>query len=137
MNYYLAILVAIIANMVLGFIWYGPLFGQLFMKACGISEKEIAKMKAEKQGMGKKEFATIILGALAQSAVLATVLAWYQPTSWMIGAMVGSLLWLGFTLPALAYTVVFEKHSTTLFRIDSMYQLVALSIMGAILTVLI
>ena len=40
---WLAVVVAIVANMVLGFVWYGPIFGKAWMKAVGKSEDELTQ----------------------------------------------------------------------------------------------
>ena len=49
---YLAVLVAAIASIVLGFVWYGPLFGKTWTQLMGFDKKKMDDMK--KKGMGAK-----------------------------------------------------------------------------------
>jgi len=42
---YLAVLVAAIASMALGFLWYGPLFGNQWKKLMGFTDKSMKAMK--------------------------------------------------------------------------------------------
>ena len=48
---YLAVLVSAVSAMVLGFLWFGPLFGKEWSKAMGWTEEQMAagreKMKKE------------------------------------------------------------------------------------------
>jgi hypothetical protein len=49
---YLAVLVAALVSMVIGGLWYSPLlFGNIWMKLSGITQKDVEK--AKKQGMMK------------------------------------------------------------------------------------
>ena len=45
----ISIIVATIVSMFIGMVWYGPLFGKVWMKLVGMSKKEIEK--AKKSGM--------------------------------------------------------------------------------------
>lgn len=47
---YPAVLGAAIASMILGFLWYGPLFGNAWMRLSGMTEAD--KAAAQKKGMG-------------------------------------------------------------------------------------
>ena len=47
---YLSVLVATIAGMVVGFIWYGPLFGKTWIRLTKFSQTDINK--AKEKGMG-------------------------------------------------------------------------------------
>ena len=49
---YLAVLVSAIIGMIIGALWYSPLlFGKLWMKLSGMTEKQLNE--AKKKGMGK------------------------------------------------------------------------------------
>ena len=48
---YIAVLVAAIVNMVLGFLWYGPLFGKQWIQMMNFDKKKMAE--AKRKGMGK------------------------------------------------------------------------------------
>ncbi len=95
---YWAVIVAAIASMVIGSIWYGPLFGKKFMQEMGfnsMSEEQKAEMK---KGMAK----TYIIQFIA-SMVMFYVLAWLMGAlnqmSAMGGVQAAFWIWLGFVLP--------------------------------------
>src|SRR5688572_1633570 len=48
---YLAILVAAVAGMAVGFFWYGPLFGKIWVKLSGFTKEDMEKAQAK--GMTK------------------------------------------------------------------------------------
>ncbi len=97
---YLAVLVAAIVNMVLGALWYGPLFGKVWAELSGITGEKMAQMKAK--GMGKS-YAVMMVGSLLMSYILAHAMifanAYLQTGGIMGGLMVGILNWLGFIAP--------------------------------------
>lgn len=97
MNYW-AILVSAIASMMIGSLWYGPLFGKQFMTAMGMD-----KLTPEQMAAGKKKMAGAYVGQLIVSLVMFFVLDWYIATSIHTGVMGGVAnafgLWLGFVVP--------------------------------------
>lgn len=128
----LAILVAAIANMVLGFFWYSPiLFGKKWMAAFGKTESELKEMK---KGVGKS-YALTLIGALVMAYVLAHIIRYNEATTISGGFQAGFWMWLGFVVPTSLGTLLFEKRPSTLYWITNGYYLVALIIMGAILAV--
>lgn len=133
---YLAVVIAAVASMVLGFLWYGPLFGKQWAKLMGWSEKDMATMKA-KGGMGKLYFIQA-LGSLIMSYVLAHALIFagkYTNTSGIsAGLMVGFFNWLGFIAPVTLGSVLWEGKSWKLWFLNNAYYLVTLSVMGVILS---
>ena len=56
---YLAVLAAAVSNMVLGFLWYGPLFGKTWSKLMGWGE-----MTPEKMNVGYYLAAMLVMGAI-------------------------------------------------------------------------
>ena len=66
-NYY-AVLVCGISNMVLGYLWYGALFGKQWMALSGITPEKIEAAKSK--GMAKGYLLSFV-GALLMAFVLA------------------------------------------------------------------
>jgi hypothetical protein len=64
---YLAILVAAISTVVLGFLWYGPLFGKPWMKLMDIDPSKMSKEAMK--GMNKT-YALMSIGSLVLAYVL-------------------------------------------------------------------
>jgi hypothetical protein len=129
---YLAIVIAAAANFVLGFMWYGPLFGRPWRAMMGISNSNMNKP----DGMWKM-FSIQLIGALLMAYVLWHSLvfaATYTNTTGMAaGLMVGFWSWLGFVAPVSVGSVLWENKPWKLWFINTGYYLAALLIMGVIL----
>lgn len=128
---YLAILVAAVSNMVVGFIWYGPLFGKMWMK--------LNKMDGSKMNMDGMAQMKMYVPTYIAAAVMAYVLSWAMSatgmTSLMGGVKLGVLLWLGFVATVKLADVIFSGKSYQAYVLEAGYWLVSLGIMGAILGV--
>lgn len=133
---YLAVVVAAIANMVIGFVWYGPLFGKTWMKLSGITPEKIESAKAS--GLGKT-YLLASVGSLVMSFVLAHALvfaaAYFEMSGISAGLMSGFWNWLGFIAPVTLGTVLWEGKSWALWLLMNGYYLVTLLVMGTILSV--
>lgn len=133
---YLAVLVAAVVNMVLGFLWFGPVFGKQWIKMMNFTQADIEKAKSK--GMNK-EYALATLGSLVMAYVLSHALVFastYTQTSGVsAGVMVGFWNWLGFIAPVTLSSVLWEGKSWKLWGLTNAYYVVALIVMGVILAV--
>lgn len=129
---YVAVLVAAIAHMVVGFIWYGPLFGKQWMKLTGLTDKDVAK--AKKEGM-MKTFALSFVSGLVTAYVLAYTIAYAQIQSAMLAMQVGFWLWLGFAAAVQLPNYLYERKSMKHYAITVGFELVYVLVMAAILAV--
>jgi|SRR3989344_4496687 len=128
---YLAVLVAAIAAHVLGFLWYGPLFGKKWMQLMKLTDKD--KEKAKQKGM-----ATAMVGSFLSTLVMAGVLAFLVDlagASVANGLMLGFLTWLGFLATSQMGMVFWENKPWALYMLQTGHYLVSLLVMGAILGV--
>ena len=93
-----AVLVSAVASMIVGSIWYGPLFGKPFMRAMGMDT-----WTKEKQDEMKKGMALTFLWQFISSIVMFSVLAWILGVMNLLsltGGLCGAvLLWIGFVVP--------------------------------------
>lgn len=126
-----AVLISSLVLMVLGFLWYGPVFGKTWMKLSGISQKDIEEAKSQMS----KTYALSTLGALVISFVLAYFVQFLEARSAVSGAMIGFWIWLGFVATTMLNSVLYEGKPMMLYALNTGYYLVALPIMGAILAV--
>jgi hypothetical protein len=100
MNYlnYFAVLASAVAAMIIGAIWYGPLFGKKFTAALGLD-----KLSPEKQAEMKKLMPVSYLGQFLASLVMFYVMSALigglgELTVWG-GLMTALLVWVGFVVP--------------------------------------
>jgi hypothetical protein len=131
---YLAVLVAGIVAMGLGALWYGPLFGKPWMRMAGLTPESIRSMK-----MNPAVAMTLMfIGCLVMAYVLAHALVFgstYLNDATVAGGMMGAFwYWLGFVMPVTAGVYLWEGKSWKLWFLNASYYLVALLLMGAILT---
>jgi hypothetical protein len=134
---YLAVLVCAVLSMLVGGIWYGPLFGKKWMEIVGIKIEDMTPLA--KKEMQKKMLPTYIL-QFALSIMQALILSYYVTFGSFIGVSGvcnAFLIWLGFIVPTLAGSVMWNNNSTkikwTQFLIQAGYQLVIFIIFGLVL----
>ncbi|MCX8105728.1 MAG: DUF1761 domain-containing protein [Ignavibacterium album] len=125
---YLAVLVCGIISMVVGSIWYGPLFSKLWMKQHGFTEDEL-----KKDFNPAKTFGLAFVGHLIMALALAYLISLTNAQSISDGLRVSLSTWLGFTAATMFVNSLFSRTTLTLFFIDSGYQLVNSIIFGVIL----
>jgi hypothetical protein len=130
----LAVLVAAIATMVVGFLWYSPLlFAKPWMKEMGYDANDKARMEEMKRSAGPA-YGGSFLASLVSAFILALFLHWLRAQSLEFGLMVGFHVWLGFVATVQFTSALFTKQSMRLFGINTGYQLVCYLAMAAILT---
>lgn len=130
---YFAVIIAAIANMVMGFLWYGPIFGKQWIKMMGITQQQMEE--AKKKGM-TQSYIIASIGSLVTAWALAelTVLAgsYFSLGGVSAGLKAGFIGWL-FTLLVLLNSVAWEGKSWNLWLLNAGYYLTAFLVMGAII----
>lgn len=126
-----SILLAGIANMGVGMLWYSPLlFGNHWMKLMGLTKQKMEKAKSK---MGQTYLTSFLL-ALLQAYVIGLVLQLMGAMGYLEGMMVGFFAWLGFVMVTQATDFLFGGgKSFHLFLINTGYQLAGLLVMGAVM----
>ena len=108
-----AVLVAGIIPMVVGSIWYGPLFGKMWMKMIGKTEEELRESMSP-----IKMYVVTFVFALVMAYVLAHVLQAfadaYAVTGLVAGLQGAFWMWLGFLLTTSYQAVAFEDKKITM-----------------------
>lgn len=130
------VLVAVVANFILGFLWYTPLFGKAWAKEMGFD----TSVKPTGGEMAKGMIA-MVLGNFFMAYVFASnMAAWsFVPGVEELGpgmniANATLFTWLGFYLPVDIGTVTWEKKSWRLFGINTGYHFAMLLIAAIALT---
>jgi len=136
---YWAVIAAAIANMALGFAWYGPMFGKWWSAWSGHSAEKIEAMKAQAQGGMWKTYALAFIGSLLMAYVLRHSIvfagAYLEITGAAAGLQAGFWSWLGFVAPVTLGTVLWEDKPWKLWILTNAYYLAALIVMGIIVAV--
>lgn len=118
-----------VASLILGFIWYGPLFSKLWMKEVGLRESDL------KNGPGVG-YLLAFISSTFMGAVASFVITRFSIVELTEGAMFGLLFGLGFVTTTFATNYIFAQKSIKLFLIDSGYQTL-LVIIATVLAILI
>ncbi len=109
---YLAVIIAAIAGVVIGFIWYAPpVFGNRWMKYLGRTQAEL--------GQPGPAFALAIVAALVNAWVLALFATNLGGKTVTDGIALGFLAWLGFMATLTAAATVFQKQPWGLWLLNN------------------
>ena len=131
---YWAVLAGAIASMVIGALWYGPLFGKQWMALSGFSREQLESQKAK--GMGKR-YGLMFVGSLLMAFVLSHSLVFASTyldiNGYMAGLMSAFWNWLGFIVPVTIGSVLWDGKPWKLWILNNAYHLVTLSVMSVIL----
>ncbi len=130
-----AVLVAAVACMILGFLWYSPLlFAKPWMRLMGYDQTDKAKQEEMRKGAGKL-YAFSFLCSLVAAVVLGRIIHISTIHSALHGVKMGAGVWLGFVTTVQLTDALFSKKPLKLYLINTGYQLACFLAMGAILAV--
>ena len=132
-----AMVIAVVVNFVLGFLWYTPLFGKVWARELKFDLTQKPPASALIKGL-----VFMIIGSILMAFVFSHNIAAWDPATWghpesfssRSGAALsaGIFTWLGFIIPSQLSGVAWEGRSWTLFFIDAGYHLVSLLLMAFI-----
>lgn len=130
---YGAIVVGAIASMIIGGVWYGPLFGRTWMKIIGVNPDSAEERKTMQKGVGLLYGIQFVL-TLFQVLVLAHLIA----DTTRVGGIERSLwIWAAFVVPTLAGTIMWTSEKGGMkrlrFFIQGGYQLIVFVVYGVLL----
>ncbi len=127
----LAVLVATLSTFLVGWLWYGPLFGKAWMDAVGFTEEDL------QEGNMAKIFGLAFIFELIMAFNLAMFLTGSpeaaETMSAGTGAFYGFLTGFGWIFFAIAVHSLYEKKSWKYIFINGGYWTVSFTIMGLIL----
>jgi hypothetical protein len=131
---WLAIFVAAVATMVVGFLWYSPLlFAKAWVREMGYDVNDKTKMDEMKKSAGPA-YAGSFVASVISAFTLALILHGLHAEDQHFGLMAGFHIWLGFVATVQFTGALFAKQTMKLFAINTGYQLVCYLVMSAILT---
>jgi hypothetical protein len=130
---FLAVIVATLSTFVVGWLWYGPLFGNTWMKAVGLSEEDL------QQGNMGKIFGLAFLFEFIMAFNLAMFFYGSPESEAAItagsGAFYGFLTGFGWIFFALAVNSLYEQKSWKYVLVNGGYWTITFTVMGLILGV--
>jgi len=134
---YLAVLLAAVASMAIGFAWYSKaVLGGPWMKLKGFTSESL---KAAQKEMGKYyaiSFVVSLITAYVLTHVMALSKNFYDYSGLMTGVSSAFWMWLGFIMPVQVTATIFGDKKWTLLAIDTGYQLASVLAMGVVIGLL-
>ncbi|MFJ7932812.1 DUF1761 domain-containing protein [Sporosarcina sp. NPDC096371] len=123
-----AIVLAVLANMIIGALWYSPiLFANVWMKSLGKTAEEL---HASNANIG---YGLTTLAGVVTAIILSLFLSMSDSITIGTGALIGFLAGAGIASARELSPTFFEGRKYTLFFISAGYHIVSLTIMGIIL----
>lgn len=122
----LAVVVAAVASMALGFLWYSPVaFGNQWLRLVGKRQEDLGKPGPA--------YVLSTLGSLLAAFATAVVLEGFGARTLTSGVGIGALLGVGVVAPVLATDHVFSGRPIPLYLLNVAYHVLSFIAMGAIL----
>ena len=118
-------LLAILANMILGALWYSVLFGKAWMKAMGYKKEDLS-------GQNKAmllAIVTAVIYALALNFIVANI----GVDTIFKAVILAVIVWVGFIVPYALLGVAYEQRKMKVFLISTGYQGAGLVIMSILI----
>lgn len=122
---WLSILIAVVAAQVLGFLWYGPLFGKQWMAAIGKTQEDMS-------GSAGPAIAVGVAMSIVRAVILALLIGLSETPDLSSGLKIGLLL-AAVTASGIITGHVYEQRASTLTWINCAYEVVLWAATGAII----
>ncbi len=124
---WLGVVVAVVAGQIIGFLWYGPLFGAPWRTAMGITPEQMQDRSGLAGTVGVGVVASIV-AAIALALLMSFADSPDATTGWQVGVL-AALVVAAWIVTAMVY----EKTNRTIARIAIGNQVVTLIVMGVVL----
>lgn len=130
----LSVLIAAVASMVVGFLWYSPtVLGTQWMKLKGYTKESLKKAQSEMGKLYGISFVVALITAYVLTHVVAMSMNFYGYSKFQTGLTSAFWMWLGFVMPVQTTATIFGDKKWKLLAIDTGFQLVALLAMGLVI----
>ena len=135
---YLAVFLAGVANVIVGVIWYGPLFGKQWRNLMGLTKESLQNMKMKPLQAMAGGFVTALIMAyvLAHAAFVWGDFFGSSVGQPLFALQLGFWIWLGYVATTQAGGVLWEGKPWKLFFINAGNTLVSLVAMAFVITYL-
>jgi hypothetical protein len=122
-----AVLVSAICAFFIGWIWYGPIFGKLWMKLNGFTEESIKEGSMSMSLIMSINFIAVIVSAFGMAMFFGT------EADLVFGISAGLMIAIFWIATSRLNDVLYERKPFKLYLINIGYSLVIYAVMGAIL----
>lgn len=124
---WLAVFVGMVVNMFVGFLWYGPLFGEYWLSLIGKAVDEIES--------DNSMYLVSAVAALVSAYALAVLVGASGAMGLLGGALIGAFVWTGIGASGTLVYTTFEGPPKSVWLLHGLYQLVVFVINGALFAV--
>ena len=124
---WLAVLVGTVLSMALGALWYGPLFGQLWLRLIGKTEDELESNPT----MYIKTAVAAFLGMLTLNVIVVT----FGATTFVAGVLLAAFVFIGIGATTTFVYTTFEGPTEQVWLLYVAYHLVVYLIMGGVFAI--
>lgn len=121
------LLIGVVVNFIAGMLWYGPIFGKVWMGLVGLSEKDI------QEGGNKLVYLGSLIMALITTYTLNILFNLIDPATIPAAIAVGLLIWFGFILLPTINHYAYESRPAKLLLINCFYDFIPITIMSIVL----
>jgi hypothetical protein len=133
---FLSVLVSAAVSFVLGFLFHGPVSGKLWMKLANIhptGNEKFSDMYGKMFWNFIANLVTAFIIAVIFSFVFTSSIA--GPATWLKGAGVSILFWLGFLVPSSSIEVIWMGKNWKLWAFEAVCSFIIMAIIGVIIAV--
>ena len=127
---YLAVIVAAVVHFMIGGLWYGMIFANIFVDIVG--REQLERMVADSHW---SQYLIAFISSLVLVYILAHFVQFTGSKTAAGGLQTAFWLWLGFVATTQLSGVIFEQRKVGLYLLNIGYQLVACLICGVIVAV--
>lgn len=137
--YLLQALVCAVVSMVIGGIWYGPLFGKTWMRILNVTPEDVEARKKMQKSAGPLYIVQFLLTLFQAYVLVHFIEIWSVQNGGSIPYPIETALWIwaAFILPTIAGASMWTNDSSKVkwarFLIQTGYQLVLFVVFGLIL----
>jgi len=124
---WIAVVVGVVVSNALGFLWYGPLFGERWMRMIGKTQDEIEASPTMYLVTGISSLITMIVLALAIDA--------FGAGSFVEGLIIGAVVNIGISATSTFVYTSFEGPPVNVWGLFAIYQLLVFAVMGGVFAV--
>jgi hypothetical protein len=134
---YVAVLLAAVASMLVGFAWYSPaLFGKPWMKLMGYTQESLKKAQKQMGSLYAISFVLSLVSAYVLSHVMVLSENYFHYDTFSTGINTAFWMWVGFVMPVQLTGEIFGGKKWMLFVINSGYQLASMLLMAIVLSLM-